>query len=144
MGGSLRFMFGGRQTETTNMGNMWYAYVTNPDTAPDIKNPPTFDPLQGFPEGRQERTIKATREELDRANIPLKYRDYCVDHFMELMKCRQEHFPRVIKHCSKYVHNWEHCEIEDTNMRVKEWEREKRLKERSKRIASKEAEEMAE
>ena len=38
------------------MGNMWYSYVTNPDTAPDYKNPPTFDPLFGFPEGREERS----------------------------------------------------------------------------------------
>ncbi|XP_012939499.1 NADH dehydrogenase [ubiquinone] 1 beta subcomplex subunit 7 [Aplysia californica] len=139
----MRDLFGGRQTETINMGNMWYSYVTNPDTAPDFKSPPTFDPLIGFPEGRQERTIKATREELDRANVPLKNRDYCVDYFLELMKCRQEHFPRILKHCAKQTHEWEHCQIEDTVLRVKEWEREKRLKERAKRIAGKEGEEMA-
>lgn len=39
-----------------NMGNMMYAYVTHPDTAPDIKNPPTFNPLLGFPNGRKERS----------------------------------------------------------------------------------------
>jgi hypothetical protein len=38
------------------MGNVWYAYVSHPDTAPDIKNPPTFDPLFGFENGRRERS----------------------------------------------------------------------------------------
>ncbi|XP_059143065.1 NADH dehydrogenase [ubiquinone] 1 beta subcomplex subunit 7-like [Physella acuta] len=127
------------------MGNMWYTYVSHPDTAPDYKNPPTFDPLLGFPNGRKERRVLATREELDKANIPLKRRDYCVDYFLALTKCKQEHFPRLISHCSKQLHEWEHCELNDQTMRVKEWERERRLKERNKRITRKHSlEELAE
>ncbi|CAL1546845.1 unnamed protein product [Lymnaea stagnalis] len=129
----------------STLGPMWYTYVSHPDTAPDYKNPPTFDPMLGFPNGRKEKTIKATREELDKANIPLDKRDYCVDYFLAFVKCRQEHFPRVSKYCSQQRHAWEHCENKDEIMRVKEWERERRLKERSKRIACKEnREEMAE
>lgn len=52
---SVLLVIGGRRAQQT-MGNMWYAYVSHPDTAPDIKNPPTFDPLIGFPEGRVERS----------------------------------------------------------------------------------------
>lgn len=37
------------------MGQMWTAYVTNPDTAPDLHKLPTFDPEYGFPDGRPER-----------------------------------------------------------------------------------------
>ncbi|BFZ17077.1 hypothetical protein BsWGS_20116 [Bradybaena similaris] len=120
------------------MGNMWYAYVSHPDTAPNHKQPPTFDPLYGFPNGRKERTVKATREELDRANVPLDRRDYCVDIWLDFMKCRQDNMPRWKKHCAGYIHKWEECEREDTILRVKEWEREKRLKERAKRKACRE------
>uniref|UniRef100_A0A2C9KSY4 NADH dehydrogenase [ubiquinone] 1 beta subcomplex subunit 7 n=1 Tax=Biomphalaria glabrata TaxID=6526 RepID=A0A2C9KSY4_BIOGL len=127
-----------RSTIST-MGNMWYAYVSHPDTAPDFNKPPTFDPLLGFPNGRKERCIKATREELDKANIPLSKRDYCVDYFLELIKCRQQHFPNTHAQCSHQFHAWEQCEKEDEVLRLKEYEREKRLKERSKRIACKES-----
>ncbi|GFO18907.1 NADP dehydrogenase [ubiquinone] 1 beta subcomplex subunit 7 [Plakobranchus ocellatus] len=121
------------------MGNMWYTYVTNPDTAPDYKNPPTFDPLYGFPEGREERKICATRQQLDRAKVPIQKRDYCVDYYMKFLECRQQHFPRVWTHCHHQIHDWEHCQIEDTVLRVKEWERERRLKERAKRKAKQES-----
>uniref|UniRef100_A0A0B7A071 NADH dehydrogenase [ubiquinone] 1 beta subcomplex subunit 7 n=1 Tax=Arion vulgaris TaxID=1028688 RepID=A0A0B7A071_9EUPU len=120
------------------MGNVWYTYVSHPDTAPDFRSPPTFDPLYGFPNGRQERKIKATREELDKANIPLNRRDYCVDHFLALTKCRQEYITKLSSPCSHYLHEWEHCLFEDTTLRVKEWERERRLKERAKRKAERE------
>ncbi|CAG5121203.1 unnamed protein product [Candidula unifasciata] len=120
------------------MGNMWYTYISHPDTAPNVRNPPTFDPLYGFPNGRKERTIKATREELDRANIPLARRDYCVDNWLEFLKCRQDYFPRVKNYCSHQLHQWEECQREDSILRIKEWEREKRLKERAKRKACRE------
>ncbi|KAH9504138.1 Elongation of very long chain fatty acids protein 1, partial [Bulinus truncatus] len=96
------------------MGNMWYAYVSHPDTTPDYNKPPTFDPLIGFPNGRKERCVKATREELDKANIPLDKRDYCVDYFLALVKCRHDHYPRTQKHCSHELHAWETCEKDET------------------------------
>ncbi|KAH9504136.1 hypothetical protein Btru_065088 [Bulinus truncatus] len=95
------------------MGNMWYAYVSHPDTTPDYNKPPTFDPLIGFPNGRKERCVKATREELDKANIPLDKRDYCVDYFLALVKCRHDHYPRTQKHCSHELHAWETCEKDE-------------------------------
>merc|ERR1712012_401883 len=125
-----------------NFSAAYYTYVSNPDTAPDIKNPPTFDPKLGF-EDRQERTILATRAELDRNSVPLKFRDYCVDYYLDFKKCQEEHFPWTKKYCHHYRHAHEHCEKEDAVMRIKEWERERRLKGRAKRIARREsAEEM--
>jgi hypothetical protein len=37
------------------MGNAWTNYVSEPQNRPDFENAPTFDPLQGFPNGRKER-----------------------------------------------------------------------------------------
>ncbi|PVD23549.1 hypothetical protein C0Q70_16821 [Pomacea canaliculata] len=116
------------------MGNMMYAYVTHPDTAPDIKNPPTFNPLLGFPNGRKERTIEATREELDRAAVPLDKRDYCVDFYLKYLRCREQAFPFVKSSCHHEWHEYDVCQYEDFVLRMKEYEREKRLKERAKRI----------
>ncbi|XP_046555114.1 NADH dehydrogenase [ubiquinone] 1 beta subcomplex subunit 7-like [Haliotis rubra] len=121
------------------MGNMMYAYVSHPDTAPNINKPPSFDPLLGFENGRKERTVKATREELDQARIPLEKRDYCVDDFMAFMKCRDSNFPFVLSKCSHERHVYEECEYQDFVLRMKEYEREKRLLERQKRIQQKDA-----
>ncbi|KAK7487512.1 hypothetical protein BaRGS_00021214 [Batillaria attramentaria] len=116
------------------MGNVMYAYITHPDTAPDFTKPPTFDPHVGFPNGRKERTIQATREELDAAGVPLDRRDYCVDYFLKLLRCRDQNFPRTVSSCHHEKHDYEVCQYEDYVLRMKEYEREKRLKEREKRI----------
>ncbi|XP_076440356.1 NADH dehydrogenase [ubiquinone] 1 beta subcomplex subunit 7-like [Babylonia areolata] len=116
------------------MGNVMYAYITHSDTAPDINKPPTFDPMLGFSNGRKERAIEATREELDRANVPLDRRDYCVDFYLKFLRCRAENFPRVASGCHHEKHEYDQCEYEDFVMRMKEYEREKRMKERAKRI----------
>lgn len=121
------------------MGNVMYAYITHPDTAPNYNKPPTFDPLVGFENGRKERAIQATREELDRANIPLDRRDYCVDYFLKFLRCREQKYPRVNSGCHHEKHEYDQCEYEDYVLRMKEYEREKRMKERAKRIAAKQA-----
>jgi hypothetical protein len=43
------------QIRAAKMGNSWTHYVSEPQNRPDFDNPPTFDPLQGFPNGRKER-----------------------------------------------------------------------------------------
>ncbi|WAR23108.1 NDUB7-like protein [Mya arenaria] len=81
----------------------------------DIKGP-TFDPMLGFPNGRKERVAPLTHEVMVDANIPLKYRDYCSDKYLDWLQCmREESFGR------------------NTVIRWKEYEREKRLRERRKR-----------
>ncbi|KAL5016698.1 hypothetical protein ScPMuIL_006287 [Solemya velum] len=118
------------------MGNMMYAYVTNPDTVPDYNAPPTFDPLQGFPNGRKERVINVTREELDKANIDLNRRDYCVDLYYNFMKCRRID-GIFAESCQHIKHDHDKCEFDDYVLRMKEFEREKRMKERAKRLMQK-------
>jgi len=118
-----------------------YAYVSHPDTAPKWSEPPTFDPLAGFPDGRKERTVKATREDMDRANLPLERRDYCVDSYLTFLRCREQTFPRVVSGCHHEKHEYDQCQYEDFVMRMKEYEREKRMKERAKRIAARAARE---
>lgn len=124
------------------MGNVVYAYITHPDTAPDFTKPPTFDSTVGFKYDRVERNVIATRAVLDRAGVPLERRDYCVDFFLKLLRCRDQHFPRTVSSCHEQKHDYEQCEYEDYVLRMKEYEREKRLKERAKRIAEKQSKEM--
>lgn len=38
------------------MGHMYSAYVKSPDTTPDYRNSPTFDPNYGFENGRKLRS----------------------------------------------------------------------------------------
>ncbi|XP_041359930.1 NADH dehydrogenase [ubiquinone] 1 beta subcomplex subunit 7-like [Gigantopelta aegis] len=115
------------------MGNMVYAYITNPDTAPDIKEPPTFDPFLGFPCGRKERSVQATRKQVEQFGIPLERRDYCVDYYISFLKCRQKNLLHM-KNCAHEMHEYDVCEYEDYVLRMKEYEREKRLKERAKKL----------
>ncbi|XP_077981537.1 NADH dehydrogenase [ubiquinone] 1 beta subcomplex subunit 7-like [Glandiceps talaboti] len=119
------------------MGHMWSAYVSHPDTAPDLHKIPTFDPLYGFENGRKEREMKATQEEMDRAKIPLNQRDYCAHLLIDLMKCKRDNYP-WFNECSHQKHVYDQCEYEDYVMRMKEYEREKRLLERVKRKKLKE------
>ena len=44
------------ELQNSAMGNVMYAYITHPDTAPDFNKAPTFDPNFGFPSGRKERS----------------------------------------------------------------------------------------
>ncbi|XP_072023263.1 NADH dehydrogenase [ubiquinone] 1 beta subcomplex subunit 7-like [Amphiura filiformis] len=114
------------------MGHMWSTYVTNPDTSPDIYNMPTFDPLYGFPEGRKERVMVATQQEMNDARLPLDKRDFCAHFLIDFYKCRQAEFPNLSA-CMGKKHDYDQCEYQDYVMRMKEYEREKRLLQRSKR-----------
>ncbi|XP_050400451.1 NADH dehydrogenase [ubiquinone] 1 beta subcomplex subunit 7 [Patella vulgata] len=122
------------------MGNQIYAYITHPDTAPDIKSSPTFDPLYGFPNGRKERVLPLSREEMDRANMPLDKRDYCADIWLDYLTCRDKVYPLTAK-CDHDYHKYYDCQYDDFVLRMKEYEREKRLKERAKRIDAKRSKE---
>ncbi|XP_070563178.1 NADH dehydrogenase [ubiquinone] 1 beta subcomplex subunit 7-like [Ptychodera flava] len=119
------------------MGQMWTAYVTHSDTAPDLEKLPTFDPLYGFPDGRKERVMVATQEEMNKARVPLEKRDYCAHLYMALMKCRRDTYP-WFNNCKHEKHEYEQCEYDDYVMRMKEYERERRLLERAKRKRLKE------
>ncbi|KAG8178342.1 hypothetical protein JTE90_029296 [Oedothorax gibbosus] len=114
------------------MGNSLY----KPDSPPPREVfEPKFDPLLGFPNGRKMRTIKTTKEEMESAAVPPVNRDYCVDYYMKFLECRQDNFPLVYK-CKHQVHDYHDCQFEDLKIRMKEYERERRLEELQKKKSS--------
>lgn len=62
--------------------------------------------------------VKATREELIAARIPINYRDNCVDGLVELNKCRFEAFYLPWK-CTHERHNYEVCQYKEYLERLK-------------------------
>lgn len=118
-----------------------YSTFMYPDVTPDYSKPPTFDPLYGFENGRKPRKALITAEEMEVAQIKPDQRDYCAHHLIDFYKCRREKFPWV-HGCKHDLHVWNECQFEDYVLRMKEYERERRLKERAKRKAAKDGEEM--
>lgn len=92
---------------------------------------PTYDPFYGFPEGRKQRVIQATEEEMNAAKVPPELRDYCVDYYLKILECKRVHYPFMYK-CAAQVHGHQACEYEDYVLRKKEYERERRLLNRKK------------
>ncbi|XP_014885519.1 NADH dehydrogenase [ubiquinone] 1 beta subcomplex subunit 7 [Poecilia latipinna] len=107
-------------------------YITERDTEPDPTKKFEFDPKIGFEE-RKEREMIATQEQMNLAQLPLGQRDYCAHHLIKLMKCKRDNWPNFLA-CKHERHDWDYCEHQDYVMRMKEYERERRLQLRKKRI----------
>ncbi|KAG4071425.1 hypothetical protein HA402_011579 [Bradysia odoriphaga] len=119
------------------MGNVLATPINVPNPA-EIKGPhcmkdPSYDPNFGFPSGRKERVMIATQAEMESAKIPIQDRDYCAHKLIEYRACRADVFPFVYK-CHHEKHDYLNCEYDDYILRMKEFEREKRLFERQNRI----------
>ncbi|XP_067296808.1 NADH dehydrogenase [ubiquinone] 1 beta subcomplex subunit 7 [Pseudorasbora parva] len=108
------------------------SYITERDATPDPLKPATYDPSLGFGE-RKERVMVATQEQMNLAMLPVEQRDYCAHHLLKLMKCKRDNFPNFLA-CKHERHDWDYCEHQDYVMRMKEYERERRLNLRKKRI----------
>ncbi|GIY68171.1 NADH dehydrogenase 1 beta subcomplex subunit 7 [Caerostris darwini] len=104
------------------MGNMMEPDLPEPEPVFESK----FDPMLGFPNGRKERTVKTTVEEMESAGIHPSLRDYCVDEYMKFLHCRQDVFPWVYK-CKHQLHAYHNCQYDDLVIRMKEYEREARM-----------------
>ncbi|XP_013784584.1 NADH dehydrogenase [ubiquinone] 1 beta subcomplex subunit 7-like [Limulus polyphemus] len=118
------------------MGQVFSANFMAEKTKPDHKNNPTFDPLYGFPNGRKERVMIATEEQMESAKLPLENRDYCAHLLLKHFACRADQFPFVYK-CAHEKHQYLDCQHEDYILRMKEYEREKRLLAREAKKRSK-------
>lgn len=95
---------------------------------------PTFASDKGFSYKRQtRRAVKATTDELNSAKIPTELQDYCADELLAYQVCRYEHMPFLIE-CDCERHAYLSCEQQDYVIRMKEFERERRLIERENRI----------
>ncbi|GAB5567823.1 NADH dehydrogenase [ubiquinone] 1 beta subcomplex subunit 7 [Prionailurus iriomotensis] len=102
---------------------------------------PTFPPDYGFP-GRKEREMVATQQQMNDAQLVLQQRDYCAHYLIRLLKCKRDSFPNFLA-CKHEQHDWDHCEHLEPQtkqpatrryvMRMKEFERERRLLQRKKR-----------
>ncbi|XP_059472465.1 NADH dehydrogenase [ubiquinone] 1 beta subcomplex subunit 7 [Neocloeon triangulifer] len=117
------------------MGVYWSSY-REPERFPDITKPPTFDPMFGFPNGRKPREMIASQEEMVAAKLELDERDYCAHKLIDFRKCRSENWPWVAN-CKHEKHEYLTCQFDDYVLRMKEYEREKRLKARQHRIEAK-------
>ncbi|XP_059191782.1 NADH dehydrogenase [ubiquinone] 1 beta subcomplex subunit 7 [Centropristis striata] len=110
-------------------------YITERDTEPDPSGNYEFDPKFGFPE-RVEREMVATQEQMNMAMLPLGQRDYCAQYLLKFLKCKRDNWPNILA-CKHERHDWDYCEHVDYVMRMKEYERERRLQLRKKRVAAK-------
>ncbi|XP_015522253.1 NADH dehydrogenase [ubiquinone] 1 beta subcomplex subunit 7 [Neodiprion pinetum] len=120
------------------MGNTYAHYVSHPDTTPGIDIEPSFDPQIGFANGRKPRVMVATEEEMQSARLPQDRRDYCAHILIDYQACRKDVWPWAVK-CAHKNHEYLNCEYEDYIIRMKEYERERRLLERQKRKKQAEA-----
>ncbi|PNI50938.1 NDUFB7 isoform 1 [Pan troglodytes] len=113
-------------------------YLGDASVEPDPLQMPTFPPDYGFPE-RKEREMVATQQEMMDAQLRLQLRDYCAHYLIRLLKCKRDSFPNFLA-CKQERHDWDYCEHRDYVMRMKEFERERRLLQRKKRREKKAAE----
>ncbi|MCL4119377.1 UNVERIFIED_CONTAM: hypothetical protein GTU68_024014 [Idotea baltica] len=120
------------------MGQRVSASAPLPDGVPDRENGSSFDPLLGFADGREERVMKVTKEEMESAKVPLEDRGFCAHHYIIYNTCRRKVWPLAYQ-CGHEKHQFLQCKYEDYIIRMKEFEREKRLLARAKRIAAKSA-----
>merc|ERR1712170_268259 len=68
-----------------------------PETTPDVFNPPTYDPMYGFPNGRKERVMKVTEDEMEAAGVPKAFRGYCGHLYIDYLQCRKDKYPWVAR-----------------------------------------------
>ncbi|XP_008564258.1 PREDICTED: NADH dehydrogenase [ubiquinone] 1 beta subcomplex subunit 7 [Galeopterus variegatus] len=113
-------------------------YLGDASVEPDPLRMPTFPPDYGFPE-RKPREMVATQQQMDDAQLRLQQRDYCAHYLIRLLKCKRDSFPNFLG-CKHEQHDWDYCEHLDYVMRMKEYERERRLLQRKKRREQREAE----
>ncbi|XP_058677392.1 NADH dehydrogenase [ubiquinone] 1 beta subcomplex subunit 7 isoform X1 [Ammospiza caudacuta] len=75
----------------------------------------------------------ASASQLSDARVPLEQRDFCGHHLVRLLRCQRDNFP-VPWGCHALRHAWDSCQHEDYVMRMKEFERERRLRLRQQRL----------
>ncbi|XP_048473797.1 NADH dehydrogenase [ubiquinone] 1 beta subcomplex subunit 7 [Rhincodon typus] len=80
----------------------------------------------------------ATQQEMNDAQLPLGQRDYCAHYLIKYLKCKRDMWPNFLE-CKHERHDWDYCEHEDYVMRMKEYERERRLLMRKKKMDERQA-----
>lgn len=114
-----------------------YNLYQHPEVTPFPPDGPKKDPLFGFEDGRPEKVMAVTEEEMASAGIPTYRRDYCAHLFIDFQKCKRDNFP--FNNCHHEVHEYETCMYSELVDAYKDYERERRLLVREQRIAKKKA-----
>lgn len=108
--------------------------ITEPDTTPECNTESTFDPQLGWEGQRKEREpVTWTDEEMEALRIPPWQRDYCAHLIAPLKKCLNQNHP-VFGRCTPEKEDYHNCQANEQMYRIKEWERERRLRLRQKAL----------
>lgn len=104
---------------------------------PDSFAPYKYDPRFGFEdkEPRKEKQLLATDKEMDSANLELEARDFCAHLKIEFRGCIEAHYPFWFQ-CKGLYNELGDCYEQERVHDMKEFEREKRLNARERRIKS--------
>eukprot|EP00199_Chlamydomonas_sp_CCMP681_P004226 CAMPEP_0119105112 /NCGR_PEP_ID=MMETSP1180-20130426/3163_1 /TAXON_ID=3052 ORGANISM="Chlamydomonas cf sp, Strain CCMP681" /NCGR_SAMPLE_ID=MMETSP1180 /ASSEMBLY_ACC=CAM_ASM_000741 /LENGTH=84 /DNA_ID=CAMNT_0007090089 /DNA_START=74 /DNA_END=328 /DNA_ORIENTATION=+ len=62
--------------------------------------------------------MKMTRDEMDTADIPYHFRDYCAHMWVDYKECRTNHPIVWRKTCGHEVHAYNKCEYKEFKRRV--------------------------
>lgn len=114
------------------MGQIMGTYNTR-DIGLNMNEKSTFDRNIGFGFNRRERQMLVCEDHLISARIPPQFRDYCAHLLLDYQVCRHKHMPLLYR-CAHEKHVYLNCEHEDYILRMKEFERERRLREREIRL----------
>merc|ERR1712136_206895 len=88
---------------------------------------PKGDPHEGFPEGRKEREPPVSKEVIDAWRVPSIRQNFCVEDYIKFRKCQIREHP-MAWNCHRELHHLHHCEQNEKILRMKEFERERRLR----------------
>jgi len=72
--------------------------------------------------------MKATRAQLEAAELPLPLRDYCAHIAIPLAECMRGKHGLLPGTCHHEKHNWERCEWEEARRRMQQKQREDAVK----------------
>lgn len=102
---------------------------------PDGHAPIKYDPQFGFDKPREERKMIATKQEMDSCNLENGVRDFCAHYQIQWRSCIKSNLPLLYK-CKGLRKELEHCYWEEKIHDMKEFEREKRLNARERKLAA--------
>lgn len=126
-----------------NYSSLWmqtgWNQFKDPEGHPKLHMPSVYEPLYGFPKGRKKREMLASEEDMNRYCVPVWQRDYCAHLAVDFYKCQKEYFPWASTYCTDQKHAWEICQRDDQILRMKEYERERRLLQKERRLKKQQA-----
>jgi len=118
------------------MGNIWVReFWEGQEVTPKQSTKPTFDPMLGFENGRKPRVMTVSAEEMDAVQLQPYERNYCAEYHIAAKVCNWK-YPWFLNgfNCHHERHAVDHCLTQDYKIRMMEWERERRLRIRQKKI----------